>query len=91
MTTPAPSFVQINLLSVSCPTDIDCVAVGSYSSGGTVVERWNGSTWRLVASPDRTNTLSTLLGVSCATAANCLAVGNAETNLYRFSLVERFG
>jgi hypothetical protein len=91
MTTPAPPFVGISLLSVSCPSDSDCVAVGVYSSGGTVVERWNGSNWALVASPDRSNTVSALLGVSCTSATNCLAVGNAETNLYRFSLVERFG
>jgi hypothetical protein len=91
MTTPAPPFVGISLLSVSCPSASDSVAVGVYSSGGTVVERWNGSNWALVASPDRTNTVSALLGVSCTSATNCLAVGNAETNLYRFSLVERFG
>jgi hypothetical protein len=90
MTTPTSPFIQINLASVHCATDTSCVAVGFYSGGGTVVERWNGSSWALVASPDRTNSASVLSGVSCATATTCVAVGTAETNLFHFSLVETF-
>jgi hypothetical protein len=90
MSTPTLPFIQINLASVSCPTDTSCVAVGFYSGGGTVVERWNGTSWALVASPDRPKSVSVLSGISCATATTCLAVGTAETNLFHFSLVETF-
>jgi hypothetical protein len=90
MTTPAPPGVHINLDSVSCPSDTDCVAVGSYLGGGTVVETLNGGTWTITPSANRSGAVSSLRGVSCVSPTNCLAVGNAETNLYRLSLVEQY-
>ena len=37
------------LADVSCPTTTSCFAVGS--SGTTLIERWNGTKWSIVASP----------------------------------------
>jgi hypothetical protein len=66
------------LNGVSCSEGM-CVAVGAYyygtTSEQTLVERWNGSAWRLQASPNRQR-YSALLAVSCATAADCTAVGS---------------
>src|SRR3982074_2233936 len=57
-----------------------CVAAGSYqdATGVTValLERWNGSVWRLQRAPAlRTSISTTTTGVSCSSAASCIAVG----------------
>lgn len=43
----------------------------------TLVERWNGSTWTRVNSPNGGSTNSRLNGVHCVTTAVCFAVGTA--------------
>ena len=67
------------LPAVVCNTVTSCLAVGSFESGvttKTLAERWNGSTWQIVGSPNRTGAQSTILsGVACVSAANCFAVG----------------
>jgi hypothetical protein len=72
------------LLAVSCTSATACFAVGNYSfhlrkdfSGPlkTLVERWNGTRWSIIASPNRPGAVSDLDGVSCANTTNCTAVG----------------
>jgi hypothetical protein len=68
------------LKAVSCTSATFCMAVGvhgasktSYSSA--VVERWNGKTWSIVASPSAVH--RELSSVSCTSATFCFAVGDA--------------
>jgi hypothetical protein len=64
------------LTSVSCPTSTICVAVGRASGGGLgspLIERWNGSRWRVVPTGLRGGELDS---VSCASATSCMAVGS---------------
>jgi len=67
------------LSGVSCPTARSCIAVGGAqggASGVTLAEIWNGATWRLLPSPNPSNTVaSTLDSVSCRSAGRCMAVG----------------
>ena len=69
-----------DLLSVSCYSAQDCLAVGPYfsSSGaaGTLSEYWNGSKW-VKGNPTGTSTTAfpLLTTVSCPTAKYCLAAG----------------
>ena len=68
------------LNGVSCASATSCMAVGvSYGAtgpGGTLVERWNGSSWSNVASPNPAGSGDAYLnGVRCASATNCVAVG----------------
>ncbi len=93
LTMPTPSGLvsngNVTLSSVSCPTTTYCVAVGGYVTatlGGepteekTLVERWNGSEWAVVASPNPAGKkLSQLRGVSCTSASVCMAAGSART------------
>jgi len=78
------------LAAVSCTSAAQCVAVGSVSSAPgtrTLVERWNGSAWTIVASPNPANTAdSELAGVACPTATACIAVGTSDHG----SLAERW-
>ena len=65
------------LNAVSCMSAQDCTAVGELLDHGTasqgLVERWNGSGWKIVNSPPAPG--GYLRGVSCVTASDCTAVG----------------
>jgi hypothetical protein len=80
-TTPNPSgATESTLLGVSCATSTACIATGYYynSSGvrQTLAESWNGSTWTVQSTPNRTGaSLNILLGVSCSATNACTAVG----------------
>ena len=91
---------QTYLDAISCagPANaIRCFAVGSYiTAAGTVrtlIERWNGTSWAIVASPNRPGAISNaLVGVSCTSANSCFAVGNslATVSSPAVTLVERW-
>jgi hypothetical protein len=71
--------VTVDLASVSCPTATECVAVGGWfrkSFVVTLAEAWNGSTWKVVATPHLAGKGDAeLTGVSCTSAKVCRAVG----------------
>ncbi len=73
------------LYGVSCLSDAFCTAVGqgvvpATGLGQTLVERWNGSGWAIVPSPDTDPDESQqLLSVSCPSVSSCVAVGSAES------------
>lgn len=77
------SHVHNDLTGMACPSASFCMAVGnSYITGTagfanyrTLVERWNGSAWSLVDSPDGAKQDSHLFRVSCPTISLCFAVG----------------
>jgi hypothetical protein len=82
LTMPAvPAALSIKLVSVSCASSKNCLAVGSYtssSSGNPVValaEAWDGTAWTLLANPAADPAGSVLSGVSCGSAFSCVAVG----------------
>ena len=73
-----------SLSSVDCVSTTFCIAVGESEpdSGSqpekTVIERWNGSAWSIVSSPNRPDAPdgSDLSGVACTATTNCFAVGH---------------
>ena len=82
---------SFHLDRVSCATSTFCMAVGSrgYRKSGidnsskTLGERWNGSTWSIVASPNGPAGTSTALhDVSCPGPSFCMAVGGAGTRAF---------
>jgi hypothetical protein len=83
------------LLGVACVTRSFCTAVGvstHSSAASTLVERWNGSGWKIIKSPNPVGaTNSQLAAVSCTTATSCIAVGRtALTGGSDFTLVEHW-
>ena len=80
---PKPTYAtDTGLLGVSCVSAINCTAVGRYflgesSPSKTLVERWNGTGWRIVGSANRYPYLNALTAVSCASATSCFAVGSS--------------
>jgi hypothetical protein len=90
---------QAYLDGVSCigsPTLV-CFAVGSYVSAQgmvrTLIERSTGTSWNIVASPNRPGSVAdALVGVSCTSATSCFAVGNSQASPTSpaLTLVERW-
>src|SRR5215471_19282558 len=71
------------LVGVTCLSATSCTAVGygakkdpgtTFVVPKTLVERWNGSAWSIVPSPNRAG-VDELQGVSCVSASACTAVG----------------
>jgi hypothetical protein len=67
------------LVSATCTSATNCWAVGYYNSGGptkTLIERWNGTAWAIVSSPNATALDYNILGsVACVSSSDCYAVG----------------
>jgi hypothetical protein len=66
--------------AVSCFSASNCAAVGqrapAQGTGGTLAERWNGTTWSVVSSPNPGGSAGArLTGVACPGSGTCLAVG----------------
>ncbi|MDQ1478717.1 MAG: hypothetical protein QOE62_3946 [Actinomycetota bacterium] len=70
------------LTGVSCTSSTSCFAVGYYfasaNSVKTLTERWNGTAWTIVPSPNPANQNATLRAVSCHAATSCTAIGSGD-------------
>jgi hypothetical protein len=80
VTTANPKNSDSYLNGVSCPSPSSCMAVGAtYGTTGpgrTLVERWNGSGWTILASPNPPGSGDSYLNdVRCPSATYCVAVG----------------
>jgi hypothetical protein len=80
---PTPANATDAFLNgVSCVSPRLCTAVGSVIAGTdnerqhTLVEQWNGTSWRVQTTPDGTDPI--LKGVSC-TSSVCVAVGSGDS------------
>jgi hypothetical protein len=83
---PTPTVADVDasdLADVACTSATNCVAVGynqftygdgTHVFGGTLIEKWNGTKWSLVRSPNPPG-LGVLNGVACPSATHCNAVG----------------
>src|SRR5436189_144027 len=71
-----------------CVTVLACSAAGSSVDSSSLVESWTGTTWSIVASPDKGEG-DDLDDVSCVSASACSAVGSyVNTNGISRTLVE---
>jgi hypothetical protein len=97
LTSPDVSSSGNALAEVSCASSTSCVAVGTFETSPTgvftidqtLVERWNGSTWSVDASPVQGAYSNVLNGVSCLNPLPCVAVGSyANASNFTKTLVE---
>jgi hypothetical protein len=83
--TPSPSGATASeLLAVSCSAPGACTAVGAYAgtsgASSTLAERWDGTRWRVQATPNPAGAANTgLAAVSCRRQQACAAAGSWET------------
>ena len=97
VSSPNPSGAEESLLAgVSCSSAHECTAVGWFENSSfaelTLVEVWNGSTWKIQSSPNPGgDTDSDMQAVSCSSAHDCFAVGSSVNGSgSRIALVERW-
>jgi hypothetical protein len=86
---PNPRFVSVSndiLRGVTAISDSNVWAIGTYSSSGgnnidhTLVERWNGTSWSVVHTPNVGANGSALEAVSASSSNNVWAVGDKNTS-----------
>jgi hypothetical protein len=81
VTSPNPNPAKSNVLSgVTCASATECWAVGYYFPGddsGSLTEKWNGSAWSVVTTPNSAS--GELIGDDCSGTSACLAVGISDT------------
>ena len=95
VSSPNTSSSQRNYLEgVSCVNSSFCMAAGDYYNGTnyqTLIEKWNGSTWSLVSSPNTSSTQGNYLnGVSCRSSSFCMAAGYYYAGTYDQTLTEKW-
>src|SRR5215469_10598820 len=92
---PNPVIPTGQLFWVSCSAANSCMAVGGYTkasgAGVTLAERWNGTSWRILPTPNPARaTISALFGVTWSTLTACTAVGQAIIGGASQALAERW-
>jgi hypothetical protein len=88
----APRLPGAGLLAgVSCTSPAFCVAVGSRFArlvSHTLVEQWDGTSWRVVPTTAAADGRSGFAGVACTSPSFCVAVGNHFTDAGSRGLLE---
>ena len=92
---PNPNPSASILESVACTASTSCFATGAYdgksSLSTTLIERWNGTSWKVVPSPTPAGTKrSHLSAVVCTSGKSCLAVGSGPTVQAKNTLLEHW-
>jgi hypothetical protein len=95
--TPNPSGgTDESLEAVSCSAPTACTAAGTYSNASgtslTLAEVWNGTSWTIQATPNRTAAGGVANGqldaVSCSTSTACTAAGYYNNPYLQLTLAE---
>src|SRR5262249_46328921 len=91
---PSPAHkLSSTLNDVSCRSPKNCTAIG-YSATTphrfkTLIEKWNGTRWRIQASPSRRGKVSDLFGGTCPGPHEGIEVANCSDRVgVRRALVE---
>lgn len=94
----SPNPISANysfLYSVTCVSSTQCWTVGTYNNGSvfqTLIERWDGTSWTIVASPNSSTTRDAILyAVTCVSSSDCWTVGySTNETYYAQTFVERW-
>jgi hypothetical protein len=95
MATPSPLAAVSGLSGLTCTGPTNCIAVGgSFVNTGrsrqsALAEHWNGTTWRIVATPGAPDN-SRFMGAACAAPTTCFAVGYSHALSRARPLVARW-
>jgi len=75
-------LTALHLYGVAAASTSDVWAVGTYGSGSTLTEQWNGTKWSIVKSPSPGTRGNTLNAVTALSASDAWAVGFYANTLY---------
>lgn len=85
-----PNYISV----AACTSASDCWAVGESITGTntsqTLIERWNGTSWSIVTSPNTSDPVNFLGSVFCESASNCWAFGSSGTGANASRLIEHW-
>jgi hypothetical protein len=92
---PNPGSPSSNyLFGVAATSSTNAWAVGSYNNlhgaQATLIEHWNGTAWRQVASPNPGGVIDELVGVAATSATNAWAVGHSLDGTAWRTLIEHW-
>ena len=91
---PNPRGSDPYLNGVTATSATNAWAVGFYTDGSlrhrTLIERWNGTRWKIQPSPNPTGSYSVLDGVDATSATNAWAVGDYFNGSSERTLMERW-
>ena len=94
---PSPSMPSSDeniLYGVSCTDPANCVASGHWSDASdttdhTFIERWDGTSWSILPSPNTSPTdQNDLAGLTCTATTQCTTVGAASSGSGSATLIE---
>jgi hypothetical protein len=91
---PGSPYPQSVLRSVTCLTARRCVAVGGAMKGSnnhSLIERWNGTHWKVSKSPSPGTEDNGLTGVWCGSASKCIAAGSSDRQPFVLSTLPAGG
>jgi hypothetical protein len=92
--TPTANTVYKNeFLGVSCTSGAFCMAAGDFYNGSvwrTLIERWNGTKWAILRSPNAGSKDNHLSGASCVSTTLCMSVGHYKDTSGRHTLIEQW-
>src|ERR1022692_2508358 len=90
---PGGSANLAELSGVAATSKANAWAVGLYCDGSkfkTLIEHWNGTAWKQVASPNPGGSPHSLSGVAATSSTNAWAVGNYENKSTQETLIEHW-
>jgi hypothetical protein len=96
VSSPNASTFGNQLSGVACVTASECWAVGYYSTNPfsapqqTLVEKYNGSSWSIVTSPNPTNGNPNLQAIACVNASDCWATGTSFNGVADQTLIVHY-
>jgi hypothetical protein len=95
VSSPNTSTSQHNLLNaVTCTSGGNCWAAGRYvnsTADQTLIERYNGTSWSIVSSPNTSaSKLNLLNAVTCVSSTDCRAAGTYSNGTADQTLIESY-
>lgn len=87
VSSPNQGTQSSSLTAVACSSPSECWAVGyigsgDFSSTPSLIEKWTGTSWTIVSSPNPTGFQNPLFGITCSSVTQCWAVGYSKANSF---------
>ena len=94
VTSPNSTTRDNHLNGAWCVPGSTCWAAGYYLTttniSQTLIERWNGTSWEIVSSPNSGTQNNSLSAIACTSGSDCWVVGQYKNGSVQQTLIERW-